>query len=84
MEGAKVVVPEEMDALNRENEQLRAELDTSNIQVENLSTIGETNPWQEWHKRGHAELVNANLKYSINSMIYWLFGGYAKKGEDPL
>jgi len=52
--------------------------------VKDLSTIGGTNPWQEWHKREHVELVNANLKHSINSMIYGLFGGHAKKGGEPL
>jgi phenylalanyl-tRNA synthetase alpha chain len=84
MEGAKVVAPEEMDHLSKENERFRAELDASNIQVQDLSTINEANPWQEWHKHEHAELVNANLKHSINSMIYGLFGGRAKKGGEPL
>ena len=83
--GAKVVAPEDMDTFSRGNEQLRAKLDTSNIQVESLSIIDETNPsWQEWHECEDAELVNANLKHSINPMIYWLFGGYAKKGGEPL
>ena len=84
MEGAKVVAPGEMDELSKENEQLRAELDASNIRIEDFSTINEKNPWQEWHKRDHVELVNANLKYSINSMIYGLFGDHAKKGGEPL
>jgi phenylalanyl-tRNA synthetase alpha chain len=85
MEGARVVQPQDMHELLKENQELERSLAEVNIQVEDTSTIGEKNPYQEWHNREHAELVNANLKHSLNSMIYSLFGKIAsQKSGGPL
>lgn len=86
MEGARVVEPNDMEALAKENEELRHSLAQVNIEVEDVSTIGESNPYQKWHNLEHAKLVNDNLKHSLNGMIYTLFGrlAAAKTGGDPL
>ncbi|KAG8835886.1 Cell cycle serine/threonine-protein kinase cdc5/MSD2 [Serendipita sp. 399] len=85
MEGARVVEPSEMEELAKENEELEKSLAAVNIQVEDVSTIGESNPYQKWHNLEHARLVNANLKHSLNSMIYALFGKLAtRRGDGPL
>lgn len=85
MEGARVVAEDEMANLARENEELQRELAEVNLKVDDLSTIGEKNPYQDWHVREHAELVNANLKHSLNGMIYSLFGKHATgRSKGPL
>jgi phenylalanyl-tRNA synthetase alpha chain len=86
MEGARVVEPSEMEALAKENDELQRSLSEANIQVEDVSTIGEANPYQKWHDIEHAQLVNDNLKHSLNGMIYSLFGRLAttKKSSGPL
>lgn len=85
MEGARVVEPSEMEDLRKENDELAQSLAAVNIQVEDVSTIGEKNPYQPWHNPDHAKLVNDNLKHSLNGMIYALFGGLAAhKGKGPL
>lgn len=83
MEGARVVEPGDMQELARENEELEKLLGKVNIEVEDLSSTGENNPYQPWHNKQHALLVNANLKHSLNGMIYALFGNL-KKGDKPL
>ena len=86
MEGARVVEPSEMGELAKENDELQRSLSEANIQVDDVSTIGEANPYQKWHNREHAQLVNDNLKHSLNGMIYSLFGTLAatKKSSGPL
>jgi len=85
MEGARVVQPVDMEELAQENGELERALGKVNIQVEDLSSTGDKNPYQSWHNKEHALLVNANLKHSLNGMIYALFGNLGLgQGEKPL
>lgn len=86
MEGARIVPVDDIQALRQENTRLQKGLEAANLRVEDQSTIGEQNPYQVGHLREHAELVNANLKHSLNAMIYSLFGKHAPRKEkgDPL
>ncbi|KIM23728.1 hypothetical protein M408DRAFT_251866 [Serendipita vermifera MAFF 305830] len=85
MEGARVVEPVDMRQLAQENKELERALGKVNIEVEDLSSTGEKNPYQPWHNKEHALLVNANLKHSLNGMIYALFGNLAaQRGGKPL
>lgn len=84
MEGARVVEPEEMQALSEENKELERKLSEVNLVVEDVSTTGNENPYQSWHNAEHAQLVNANLRHSLNGMIYSLFGRLKSKDGGPL
>jgi hypothetical protein len=84
MEGARVVEPQDMQALAEENKELERKLAEVNILVEDGSTTRDENPYQSWHNKEYAQLVNANLKHSLNGMIYSLFGQLKNKDGGPL
>ncbi|KAF8507332.1 phenylalanyl-tRNA synthetase [Hysterangium stoloniferum] len=81
MEGACLWSTSEMRSLEEENARLDKELSRQDIIIEDLSTIGHSNPLQTAHDAHHAHLVAANLKHSLNGLMLKLFKG---DGDEPL
>ncbi|KIJ49856.1 hypothetical protein M422DRAFT_224866 [Sphaerobolus stellatus SS14] len=79
MEGARLWNYSEMDALEEENRKLSQELARQDIIIEDTSNIGPENALQSIHDARCAELVAANLKHSLNGLIYKLFKGDDKE-----
>ncbi|KIJ44386.1 hypothetical protein M422DRAFT_60144 [Sphaerobolus stellatus SS14] len=79
MEGARLWNYSEMDALEEENRKLSQELARQDIIIEDTSNIGPENALQSIHDARHAELIAANLKHSLNGLIYKLFKGDDKE-----
>jgi phenylalanyl-tRNA synthetase alpha chain len=78
MEGARLFSKSsDMGVLEAENQRLSKELSRQDIVIEDLSTLGPSNPVQPSHEEYHAQLVSANLKHSLNGLMLKLF-----KGED--
>ena len=76
MEGARLFsTSSDMDALEAENHRLEKDLSRQDIVIEDLSTLGTSNPVQPSHQDYHAQLVSANLKHSLNGLMLKLFKG---------
>ena len=82
MEGARLFsTSSDMEALEAENQRLEKELSRQDIVIEDLSSLGPTNPVQSSHEAYHAQLVSANLKLSLNGLMLKLFKG---NDDEPL
>ncbi|KAF8582654.1 phenylalanyl-tRNA synthetase [Ramaria rubella] len=77
MEGACVVptTSNDMSSLEAENERLERELARRDMVIEDLTFIEATNPLQSSHDEHQARLVSANLKHTLNGLMYKLFKG---------
>ncbi len=86
MEGARTFPMDKTTviALQAENEMLVQKLASTNIVIEDDTKIGSSNPYQETHDPEHAQLVAANLKCHLNSMIYGLFSAGRSGSSEPL
>ncbi|KZS89896.1 phenylalanyl-tRNA synthetase [Sistotremastrum niveocremeum HHB9708] len=87
MDGARVFdkSPSELRALEEENEVMAHRLAQENILIEDESSIGPQNPYQQAHDPAQAALVAANLKHTLNGLMLKLFGGAAgATKENPL
>ncbi|KAF8514066.1 phenylalanyl-tRNA synthetase [Gautieria morchelliformis] len=82
MEGARLFSKSsDMGALEAENQRLTKELSRQDIVIEDLSTLGPSNPVQPSHEKYHAQLVSENLKHSLNGLMLKLFKG---QDNEPL
>jgi phenylalanyl-tRNA synthetase alpha chain len=87
MEGAKIFGTDasSIEQIERENEQLERMLAQSNIDIEDVRHISETNPAQTSHDVRSSEITAKNLKVCLNSLMYKLFAGVAGASkDDPL
>ena len=87
MEGARVFPADAsgMKEVLEDNARLTEHLAKSNIVIEDVPHLEPTNPAQPGHDPAFAEQVALNLKLSLNSMIYHLFGGLqGASNNEPL
>ncbi|KAI0320102.1 hypothetical protein OF83DRAFT_1162606 [Amylostereum chailletii] len=87
MEGANIfrTNASSLRAVEEDNTRLARQLSESNIVIEDVPHISPTNPAQPSHDPRHSELASLNLKLSLNSLMYTLFGKVAgATKEDPL
>ncbi|GLB34947.1 putative ferredoxin-fold anticodon binding domain containing protein [Lyophyllum shimeji] len=74
-----------MKAVEEDNARLSQQLEQANIVIEDVPHISPTNPVQPSHDARHSELVAKNLKLSLNTLMFKLFGGVAGSSkENPL
>ncbi|KAI0054073.1 phenylalanyl-tRNA synthetase [Auriscalpium vulgare] len=86
-EGAKIFQTDaaSLEAVEEDSRRLERELAQSNIVIEDVPHLSSTNPAQSVHNPRHSEIAAKNLKLSLNSLMYTLFGGVAgATKEDPL
>lgn len=88
MEGAKIfgTDPQSIAQVEKDNERLEHHLRQSNITIEDVPHVSPTtNPAQPEHDPRHSEIVAKNLKLSLNSLMYEVFGAVAgATKEEPL
>jgi phenylalanyl-tRNA synthetase alpha chain len=87
MEGARLFAanPSGMADVKADNERLAQHLRQFNIQIEDVPHITPSNPAQPVHDPTFSELIAQNLKLSLNSLIFRLFGAREiRHHEDPL
>ena len=87
MEGAKIfgTGASIIEQIEQENRQLERKLALSNIDIEDVQHISETNPAQTSHDVRSSEVIAKNLKLHLTSLMYQLFAGVAGASEgDPL
>ena len=87
MEGAKIFGTDasSIERVEQESQQLERQLATSNIVIEDVQHISETNPAQTSHDVRSSEVTAKNLKLCLNSLLYKLFAEVAGASEnDPL
>ncbi|KAM6500517.1 phenylalanyl-tRNA synthetase [Amanita muscaria] len=79
VEGAKIfdANSSSMREVELDNERLLRHLSSSNIVIEDVKHISETNPVQPGHDPRHAEIITQNLKLSLNGLMLLLFGSAA-------
>ncbi|KAJ7582704.1 phenylalanyl-tRNA synthetase [Mycena floridula] len=86
MEGARLFSTDAagLVELQAENQRMESDLARSNIVIEDVPHLSETNPCQEVHDPVYSELVAKNLKLSLNGLMLKLFGGIRGTTEEPL
>lgn len=86
MEGSRVWSREDLGELTALNQQLAKTLESCNLDIEDLTTISDSNPVQPDHTPELATAIAQNLKHYLNGMIYELFGKTRSKEtrEEPL
>ena len=87
MEGAKIFGTDasSIDQIEQESQRLERQLALSNIDIEDVRHISETNPAQTSHDVRSSEVIAKNLKFCLNSLMYKLFAGVAGAAKsDPL
>jgi len=87
MEGAKIFGTDasSIEQIEQDNLRLERKLALSNIDIEDVQHISETNPAQTSHDVRSSEVTAKNLKLHLNSLMYKLFAGVAGASEgDPL
>ncbi|WWD16458.1 phenylalanine-tRNA ligase [Kwoniella shandongensis] len=84
MEGTSVWSLDQLHTLPELNKELAAQLEKCPIQIEDNTKISPSNPYQAHHDPIHAEQITQNLKHSLNSLIFRLFGKQATKDGEPL
>ena len=87
MEGAKIFVTDasSIERIEHESQSLERQLATSNIIIEDVQYISETNPKQTSHDVRSSEVTAKNLKLCLNSLLYKLFADVAGASKsDPL
>ena len=79
MEGAKIFGTDtsSIEQIEQESRQLERKLALSNIEIEDVQHISETNPAQTSHDVRSSEVAAKNLKVCLNSLMYKLFAGVA-------
>ncbi|KAI0006032.1 phenylalanyl-tRNA synthetase [Russula compacta] len=84
MEGAKIFGNNAsgIEQIEQENQRLEHQLALSNIDIEDVQHISETNPSQNSHDARSSEVTAKNLKLCLNSLMYKLFAGVAGASED--
>ncbi|KAK4684615.1 phenylalanyl-tRNA synthetase alpha chain, partial [Tremellales sp. Uapishka_1] len=85
MEGASVNhwTRANLDQLRKANEALEARLAQCDLVMEDETRISESNPYQPQHDEAIAAEVARNLKLSLNSLIFRLFGNNTT-AKEPL
>jgi phenylalanyl-tRNA synthetase alpha chain len=87
MEGAKIFGTDasSIEQIELENQHLERKLALSNIDIEDVQHISDTNPVQTSHDVRSSEVTAKNLKVCLNSLMYKLFAGVAGASkDDPL
>ncbi|WVQ93475.1 phenylalanine-tRNA ligase [Kwoniella sp. CBS 9459] len=84
MEGTHVWDQNDLHTLPQLNAELEAKLASCPIQIEDNTSISESNPFQDTHDPVHAQQITQHLKHSLNSLIFRLFGKQATKDGEPL
>ncbi|KAI0306575.1 phenylalanyl-tRNA synthetase [Multifurca ochricompacta] len=87
MEGAKIFDTDasSIERVERECQLLERQLAASNIAIEDVQHMSETNPAQTSHDMRSSEVTAKNLKLCLNSLLYKLFAGVAgATKDDPL
>jgi phenylalanyl-tRNA synthetase alpha chain len=87
MEGAKIFASDasSIERVEQESQSLERQLATSNIVIEDVQHISETNPAQTSHDMRSSEVTAKNLKLCLNSLLYKLFADVAGVSKnDPL
>lgn len=87
MEGCNVVDPSQggIERLERENAQMRAELQAANIVIDDpTGDETATNPYQTEHDPRVARVIADHLKNSLNGLVLRLFGPNAASQGEPL
>jgi phenylalanyl-tRNA synthetase alpha chain len=78
MEGAHVVPRSEaLRTFRDSNAALERRLSAANIVIDDPTSVGPSNPYQDSHDPAMAEEVTKNLKNTLNSLVLELFGGIA-------
>jgi phenylalanyl-tRNA synthetase alpha chain len=73
-----------MKEVEEDNKRLSKFLARSNIVIEDVPHLSSTNPAQPSHDPQLVKLVSLNLKLSLNSLMFKLFGGSATSPSSPL
>lgn len=81
MEGACVWTPDKLQELPALNAELQKRLAKCSLVIEDESQISEENPYQASHDPATANLIAQNLKLSLNSLIFDLFGPHRSADE---
>jgi phenylalanyl-tRNA synthetase alpha chain len=81
MEGACVWTPDQLKQLPALNAELEKRLAKCPLVIEDESQISEKNPYQISHDPAMANLIAQNLKLSLNSLIFDLFGPHRSADE---
>ncbi|KAJ9126003.1 hypothetical protein QFC24_002275 [Naganishia onofrii] len=86
MEGARVWTQDQLQDLKSLNAKMAEELAACPLVIEDISISSESNPYQPEHNPELAKEIAQNLKHSLNSMIFRLFGQLKAKStdEEPL
>lgn len=86
MEGARVWTRDQLQELKDLNAKMAEELAACPLVIEDISMTSESNPYQPQHDPEMAKEIAQNLKHSLNSMIFQLFGRLKAKStdEEPL
>ncbi|KAJ9110875.1 hypothetical protein QFC19_001384 [Naganishia cerealis] len=86
MEGARVWTQDQLKDLQALNAKMAEQLAACPLVIEDISISSESNPYQPQHDPEFAKEIAQNLKHSLNSMIFRLFGQLKAKSteEEPL
>ena len=80
MEGAHVVPRSvALQTFRESNAALERRLSAANIVIDDPTSVGPSNPYQDSHDPAMAEEVTKNLKNTLNSLVLELFGGIANR-----
>jgi phenylalanyl-tRNA synthetase alpha chain len=79
IEGAKIFGTDasSIEKIEQESQRLEQQLALSNIVIEDVQHISETNPAQTSHGVRSSEVIAKDLKTHLNSLMYKLFAGVA-------
>jgi phenylalanyl-tRNA synthetase alpha chain len=88
MEGARVWEQSDLAALKKLNAEMKKQLEACPLLIEDIAMTSGDNPYQAEQDPEFAAEVAQNLKHSLNSLIFRLFGqtrpGGAASNEEPL
>lgn len=88
MEGARVWEQKDLPHLKELNAKMRKDLEACPLIIEDIRATSETNPYQPEHDPELAAEIAQNLKHSLNSLIFKLFGqarpGAEASAKEPL
>ncbi|MBW0486332.1 hypothetical protein O181_026047 [Austropuccinia psidii MF-1] len=84
MEGASVIDRSQINQFISNTNELQYRLSHQNLKIEDSTQVTADNPYQVEHDPYHATIVTKNLKATINSLIYELFGQLVNRNNSPL
>jgi phenylalanyl-tRNA synthetase alpha chain len=86
MEGARVWEQKDLPGLKEINARMQKDLEACPLIIEDVEMISGSNPYQAEHDPELAAEVAQNLKHSLNSLIFKLFGqaGGTASTKEPL